>query len=472
MGSNCDSVLVWFRRDLRDDDHAALAAACRQGGPVHCAFVFDREILDPLPREDRRVAFIHASLCELDAALRQRGGGLIVLHGQARQCLPELAVRLGVQTVFANRDVEPLARERDAEVASRLAASGIALHWCEDQVIFSGKQLLTTAGRPYTVFTPYSRAWMRRLFENPPPLHDTAGELAPLVRASIPSLAEIGFAEVDPGVAPGMSGAQRLWESFRPQLPDYAAQRDFPASEGTSRLSVHLRFGTISIRRLVSEVMHLPGRGAETWLKELIWRDFYAQLLDHFPHVVAGAFRREYDALQWEVWPEGLAAWQEGRTGYPLVDAAMRQLRQTGYMHNRLRMLTASFLCKDLGIDWRLGERHFAEWLLDFDLASNNGGWQWAASTGCDAQPWFRIFNPVTQSEKFDPEGEFIRRFVPELRTVPTQFIHAPWRMSPLERAGFGIGRDYPLPIVDHAVARERTLARYGAIRSGTAGQG
>ena len=234
-----------------------------------------------------------------------------------------------------------------------------------------------------------------------------------------------------------------------------AALRDFPAVKGVSYLSVHLRFGTISIRELVRAAW---ADEAETWLSELIWRDFYFMILDRFPHVVGHAFKPEYDAIQWEDWPEGFAAWCAGQTGYPLVDAAMRQLRHSGWMHNRLRMVVASFLSKDLGIDWRLGEQYFAEQLNDFDLSANNGGWQWAASSGCDAQPYFRIFNPVTQSEKFDPEGKFIRRYVPELAKVANKHIHAPWLMGRVEQEGLGvvIGRDYPGPIVDHAQARER----------------
>jgi deoxyribodipyrimidine photo-lyase len=277
----------------------------------------------------------------------------------------------------------------------------------------------------------------------------------------------LGFVRADALLPAGMSGGSRLWKAFRKRLADYAARREFPAQEGTSRLSVHLRFGTISIRELVRYARRRDNTGAQTWLSELIWREFYFAILAARPDVVDHAFRRDYDALQWENDEVGFRAWCEGRTGYPLVDAAMRELNDTGAMHNRLRMVTASFLVKDLGVDWRRGERHFANKLLDYDLAANNGGWQWCASTGCDAQPWFRIFNPVTQSRRFDPEGTYIRRWIPELAEVANADIHAPWEMPPLEQqaAGCVIGRDYPAPLVIHEQARQRTLARYGAVK-------
>lgn len=461
-------ALVWFRRDLRDHDHAALAAALASGRPVYCAFVFDTDILDALPtRADRRVEFIHASLQQLDAALRQRGGGLIVRHGRAADEIPRLAGELGVTEVYANRDHEPAALARDAAVDQQLAAARGRLHLLKDQTIFERDELLTGAGRPYTVFTPYKNAWLKRLSAADHAPFSAAGCFAP-VPENLPTLAELGFMPSnlgELGIVPGMAGARQLWDEFRAgRIRRYGALRDFPALKGVSYLSVHLRFGTISIRELVSAAL---AEQADAWLNELIWRDFYFMILDRFPQVVDRAFKPEYDAIRWADWPEGLAAWQQGRTGYPLVDAAMRQLNHSGWMHNRLRMVVASFLSKDLGLDWRLGERYFAEQLNDFDLSANNGGWQWAASSGCDAQPYFRIFNPVTQSEKFDPEGKFIRRYVPELARVPDKYIHAPWTMGRLEQEALGvvIGRDYPGPIVDHAAAREQTLARYAVVK-------
>ncbi|MDE2439809.1 MAG: deoxyribodipyrimidine photo-lyase [Betaproteobacteria bacterium] len=466
---NQEKALVWFRRDLRDHDHAALSAALSNARQVYCAFVFDTDILDALPsRQDRRVHFIHASLVELDAALRARGGGLIVRHGRAADEIPTLATELGVGAVFANRDYEPAAKERDAAVAAALQQQGIRFHAGKDQAISDRTEVLTQAGKPFTVFTPYKNAWLKRLTPADYAEWQCAGQLAPSQLTGVPTLERIGFGATDLeniGIRPGMSGARALWNDFRAgRIVRYGALRDFPAIKGVSYLSVHLRFGTLSIRELVRTAV---AEEASAWLNELIWRDFYFMILDHFPHVVGHAFKREYDAIRWADWPAGLAAWQAGRTGYPLVDAAMRQLNHCGWMHNRLRMVVASFLSKDLGLDWRLGERYFADQLNDFDLSANNGGWQWASSSGCDAQPYFRIFNPVTQSEKFDPEGKFIRRYVPELASVPDKYIHAPWAMGRIEQEAIGmvIGRDYPTPIVDHKKARDETLARYAVVK-------
>ena len=461
------AALVWFRRDLRDFDHAALAAALEAASPVHCAFVFDTEILDRLDARDARVTFIWESVGELAHALESRGGGLHVLHGRARDEIPRLARALGVAAVYVNRDYEPAAIERDERVAEVLEADGIAMRTFKDQVLFESHEVTTTQGAVYSVFTPYKRAWLRKLApqvvqprEPPQP-----GTLAPANR-TIPTLEAMGFERSSPPVAAGMSGGAHAWESFRPRLRDYAALRDFPAAQGTSGLSVHLRFGTVSIRELARAAMRSESAGAQTWLSELAWRDFYFAILATRPDVVDGAFQPRFNALRWEDDERAWQAWRTGRTGYPLVDAAMRELEARGTMHNRLRMVSASFLVKDLGIDWRRGERHFASRLIDYDLAANNGGWQWCASTGCDAQPWFRIFNPVTQSRRFDPQGEYIRRWVPELARVAGRDVHAPWEMPPLvqQEAGCVIGRDYPAPIVNHDEARRRTLARYAAI--------
>ncbi len=473
---------MWFRRDLRDTDHAALSQALRRGRRVYCVFVFDREILDRLEqRADRRVEFILESLAELDAALRARGGGLLVRHGWAVSEIPCLARRLGVAAVFANRDYEPGAKQRDAAVGAALQATGIAFESFKDQAVFDGNDVLTQAGRPYTVFTPYRNAWLRRLTEDDWRPHQAGpGVLvASSLANALPSLTDIGFSRTDlraSGIVPGMSGGRRGLASFLGRLARYREQRDFPAVDGGSYLSVHLRFGTLSVRSLVGAAvaagaLREGNGGATTWLGELVWRDFYFMILDHFPHVVRGAFKPAYDAIEWESGPaadEAFAAWCAGRTGYPLVDAAMQQLKQTGYMHNRLRMLVASFLSKDLGIDWRLGEAYFACQLNDFDLSANNGGWQWAASSGCDAQPYFRIFNPVTQSERFDPAGKFIRRYLPELAGVPDKFIHAPWRMTQHEQQACAvlIGRTTPAPLVDHDQARRRTLERYAVVKT------
>ncbi|MDE2428244.1 MAG: FAD-binding domain-containing protein, partial [Burkholderiales bacterium] len=308
-----------------------------------------------------------------------------------------------------------------------------------------------------------------------------AHRLAAPPDCNFPTLADMGFAKAaEQGIAipSGMSGAHKLLEDFLVRMKNYDQSRDYPALKGPSYLSVHLRFGTVSIRQLVQEALRQirisANPGAQTWLNELIWRDFYFMILHHHPHVTSRAFKPAYDAIQWETGPHAdahFAAWCEGRTGYPLVDAAMLQLNQTGYMHNRLRMLTASFLVKDLGIDWRRGESYFAEHLNDFDLAANNGGWQWASSSGCDAQPYFRIFNPVTQSEKFDTDGKFIKRYLPQLAKLDKRHIHAPWKVAPilLAQAGVSLGKDYPFPIIEHDVARQQTLARYAVVKKITA---
>jgi deoxyribodipyrimidine photo-lyase len=470
-------ALVWFRRDLRDFDHAALYHALTGADAVFCAFVFDRAILDALPdAADRRVEFIHDSVGELAAALDRRGGGLIVRHADARDEVPRLAAQLRVAAVYANHDYDPAARERDAAVEHALRSVGIAFHTSKDQVIFERDEILSQSGKPFAVFTPYRNAWLKALtpfFLRSYPVARHAGALAsppPDVASVLPGLESLGFARTnlrELRVATGMSGGASLFADFRKRIDAYADARDYPALRGPSYLSVHLRFGTVSIRELAAfahdRSLRENGRGAATWLSELIWREFYAQVLWHHPHVVAHAFRAEYDGLAFPNDRERFAAWREARTGYPIVDAAMRQINATGYMHNRLRMIAASFLVKDLLVDWRWGERYFADKLIDYDLASNNGGWQWAASTGCDAQPYFRIFNPVTQSQRFDPDGKFIRKYVPELAALGARDIHAPWTVSSeaLKAKSIVLGRDYPPPIVDHAAARAAALALF-----------
>jgi len=467
----CDSALVWFRRDLRSRDHAALAAALRDARRVYCAFVFDRDILDALQdHSDRRVEFIWESVQALHSALALHGGGLIVLHDHAREAVASLAVELGVAAVYVNRDYEPDAIARDADVARRLGVRGIDFRPMKDQVIFEPEEIRTRDGQPYAVYTPYKNAWLKALRDvhtRPQEVDLASGRLVAPAGRELPSLEAIGFARTnlrDLPLPTGMAGADQLWDDFRGRIGGYAQRRDFPAANAPSYLSVHLRFGTISIRQLVREVAQRSDEGARAWLSELIWREFYFMVLYYHPRVVSAAFRHEFDAIRFPGSKEHFDAWCSGRTGYPLVDAAMHQLDTTGYMHNRLRMVTASFLVKDLHVDWRLGERYFARKLNDYDLAANNGGWQWAASTGCDAQPYFRIFNPITQSERFDPGGAFIRRYLPVLARVPTARIHAPWRMSEGEQreAGVIIGHDYPAPLVDHEAARRLTLALFG----------
>ncbi|MFC5461241.1 cryptochrome/photolyase family protein [Massilia niabensis] len=477
--------IVWFRRDLRAFDHAALHHALRDavqnGGEVYCVFVFDTDILAGLPRNDRRVRFIHACLAELDAELRRLGGGLIVRHGAARDSLPRLAAELGAGTVYVNGDYEPDAIARDAAVASALALEGRRLLVFKDGVVFEKNEVLTLSKGLYSVFTPYKNAWLKRLASQPEAvapwmIEPYAAALAPLLEASLPTLPELGFDDGPLPAPAGMSGATQLFEAFLPRLADYGTARDFPGLSATSQLSIHLRFGTTSVRHLVRTLQQMMalgagGAGAPVWLSELIWREFYAMILFQHPHIAGRSFKPAFDAVEWEAGDtarELFAAWCEGRTGYPLVDAAMAQLNTTGFMHNRLRMVTASFLVKDLGIDWRWGERYFARQLNDYDMASNVGGWQWAASTGCDAQPWFRIFNPVTQSQKFDARGVFIRQYLPQLATLDARDIHAPWLVpaDELEACGIVLRKDYPWPVVDHGEARQKTLERFAVVKA------
>jgi deoxyribodipyrimidine photo-lyase len=488
-------ALVWLRRDLRCDDHAALAHALSRAQRVWCAFVFDTDILNALPRRDRRVAFIHAALAEVDATLRswaREAGvgkaervGLIVRHGRAVQEIPELAAALGVDLVVASHDDEPQALARDGQVLQALARQRIDWTSVKDHVVFERREVMTQTGGSYGVFTPYKNAWLKQLAANPGALQALetralAAALAPVPAAlgpGLPSMQDIGFEAMsaqDIRVPTGASGAHALLEDFLPRIDHYRQARDYPAVKGPSYLSAHLRFGTVSVRELARQAWtrsQAGSEGAASWLAELVWRDFYHQILHHHPRVVSHAFKPEYDRIQWAQGPVAEAhfqAWCEGRTGYPLVDAAMHQINETGWMHNRLRMVVSSFLIKDLGIDWRRGEAYFAEKLIDFDLAANNGGWQWAASSGCDAQPYFRIFNPVSQSEKFDPQGKFIRRYLPVLAGLPDSALHAPWEAKPVDlaAAGLALGRDYPLPIVQHDVARQTTLARYAVVKS------
>ncbi len=505
-GSASSASLVWLRRDLRLEDHAALARALETPGPVQLVFVFDTTILAAIPRpagaaivDDRRVAFIHAALGEITNRLNSSGAHLIIQTGDPVDLIPTIAEQIGAVRVIAAHDDEPYATERDQQMRRRLNDCGILFETVKDQCIFERQEVLTGAGKPFSVFTPYKNAWLKRL---------TADDIAPRetgaghpssgkigrglasrllqkehiprsLQSEMPSLDTLGFAAGNLHtlkIPLGESGGQRLFEEFQPRIGQYKDTRDYPAVKGPSYLSVHLRFGSISIRQCARFALEQQRKdpqqaeGAGTWLSELIWRDFYMQILANHPHVVSRSFKPEYDAIAWEDGEEAeraFSAWADGQTGYPIVDAAMRQLNATGYMHNRLRMIVASFLTKDLGIDWRRGEAYFAWKLTDFDLSANNGGWQWAASTGCDAQPYFRIFNPVSQSERFDPKGSFIRRYVPEIAGLSDRDIHAPWQASPiiLRSAGLQLGIDYPAPIVEHDAARRKTLMRFSVVK-------
>ena len=466
-----EKSLVWFRRDLRDYDHAALYHALKYSRQVYCAFVFDTDILNHLHNKaDRRVEFIWESVRELKAALQAKGGDLITLHGSAQHEIPILASSLQVEAIFTNHDYEPSAIVRDASVVEQLQLLNIAFHHYKDHVIFEKDEVLTIAGKPYGVFTPYKTMWLKTLndfYIKPYPVDTYIHNLATLTPSQLSAIESLGFKRTNLStmrLPTGMAGGLSLLNDFKDRMRRYKDVRDFPSVKGVSYLSVHLRFGTVSIRHLVRETLQETNAGAQTWLNELIWRDFYVQILHHHPRVALGhTYKPEFDALPFPNNKALFQVWCDGNTGYPLVDAAMRQLNSTGFMHNRLRMIAASFLVKDLLIDWRWGERYFADNLIDFDLSANNGGWQWAASTGCDAQPWFRIFNPITQSERFDGQGKFIRKYVPELTKCDDTEIHSPWLIPPLRKIALNlvIGKDYPAPVVDHATQRALTLTLY-----------
>ncbi|MFT4579817.1 MAG: deoxyribodipyrimidine photo-lyase [Nitrospinales bacterium] len=464
--------VCWIRRDLRLKDHVALSEATHCSKEVAVVFVFDTTLLSRLKdKKDRRISFIHQALLEMDQKLRKKGSALIVLHGDPKIEIPEFAQRIKAYAVFANRDYEPFAKKCDKAVQTACNNLGIAFHDFKDQVIFEGDQLATQSETPYKVFTPYKNKWLMEL--NPSLYHDHRSLLKRLIPINKLhgelvdwSLKKIGFESADLWLKAGQSAAENQLKRFLSDLHDYDKNRDYPSiSNGTSHLSVHLRFGTLSVRSLVRVALANLSSGSKTWLSELIWRDFYQMILDQFPHVVKGCFKQEYDRIQWPGTKNNFRLWRKGMTGYPIIDAAMRCFNKTGWMHNRLRMIVASFLTKDLLVDWRKGESWFAQNLLDFDLAANNGGWQWCASTGCDAQPYFRIFNPITQSKRFDPSGSFIREQLPELKKFSNQQIHWPHKTnsSTQKEVNCILGRDYPKPIVIHSEQRDKALGLFKA---------
>lgn len=471
-------IIHWFRRDLRLSDNSALLAAAHDGGgAVLPVFILDDAILGGRWASPARAAFLLAGLRALDGDLRERGLRLVVRRGEPLPTLIALARESGARGVYWNRDYTPYAIGRDRAIKAALGEAGYAAKSFKDVVIFEMGEVSTQSGGAYSVYTPYARQWRRRLEEQGGAHPQGAPALVPLdgqpEPGRIPELSELGMRCEQAIPQAGAARAGELLAQFSDGrrslgIGRYAEQRDVMGAEGTSRLSPYLRLGMISPRQCVAAALATaPGPGPDTWLGELAWRDFYVQVLYHHPHVLRGAFKREYDALEWENDPELFAAWRAGRTGYPVVDAAMRQLAREGWMHNRARMIVASFLTKDLLIDWRWGERHFMRMLVDGDPAANNGGWQWAAGTGTDAQPYFRIFNPTSQGQRFDPDGAYVRRYVPELANVPSKHIHAPHLMAPAEqaRADIQVGRDYPAPVVDHKQRRARALEIYQAAR-------
>lgn len=424
--------IMWFRRDLRLKDNAGLYHALKAGLPVLPVFIFDTEILDQLEdKTDARVSFIHGALHEMQRDLIALGSSLEVLHGKPLDCFKALTKKYAISTVFTNHDYDPSAIVRDASIANYLSDQQVAFTSYKDQVILEKDEVLKDDGKPYTVFTPYARKWKSKLTDfhlKAYPVEKYHHQFLQQLPIQIPSLASIGFK------ASSILFPAKAWK--KEIVAKYKEHRDFPAlEEGTSKLGVHLRFGTISIRALAIRARAV----SETFLNELIWRDFYHMILWHFPQVGQGkSFKPAYEAIEWRNNETEFKAWCNGQTGYPIVDAGMRELNATGFMHNRVRMITASFLIKHLLIDWRWGEAYFAQKLLDFDLAANNGGWQWASSSGCDAAPYFRVFNPALQTEKFDKDLKYIRKWVPEFLT-----------------------KDYPKPIVVHEEARKRVLEAY-----------
>ncbi|HUQ64976.1 MAG TPA: deoxyribodipyrimidine photo-lyase [Flavitalea sp.] len=423
--------IFWFRRDLRLDDNAGLYHALKQGKPVIPVFILDTNILDDLEdKDDARVNFICGALSELNEQLIKFNSSLHVYHGDPETVFKDIVTKFQVEKVFTNGDYETYATERDNTIRNLLAQKGITFHSYKDHVIFEKNEVVKDDGSPYVVFTPYSRKWKFLLNDFYLRAYPTEKYFNNFYRCSplvVPSIESIGFSESRITI-PGKEVGDVIFKNYK-------NARDYPGEQGTSRIGIHLRFGTLSIRQLARQVRET----SEAYLNELIWRDFYQMVLFEFPHVGRGAaFKKEYDQIEWRNNEDEFLLWCKGETGYPLVDAGMRQLNATGFMHNRVRMVTASFLTKHLLIDWRWGEAYFARFLLDYDFASNNGGWQWAAGSGCDASPYFRIFNPTAQAKKFDPELKYINKWVPEINSF-----------------------QYPAPIVAHEFARERCLSVY-----------
>ena len=422
--------IFWFRRDLRLIDNAGLYHALKGENKVLPIFIFDEAILEKLEdKQDRRVEFIYQRVQQLKEQLRSLGCDLLILKGRVEAVFENLLATYSIQAVYTNHDYEPQAIERDTNIEKLLARSNMKLLSFKDQVIFEKAEVTKEDGSPYTVFTPYMKKWkssINEFFLKSYPTEKYFNKLLQFQAPELFPLTALGFQVINSNFP-----SEALNTNL---IKNYHETRDIPSLHGTSRLSVHLRFGTISIRQLTRDAIRLN----EKWWNELIWREFYMMILYHFPHVVSRAFKPSYDRIVWKNDSEDFQRWCEGKTGYPIVDAGMRELNETGFMHNRVRMIVASFLVKHLLIDWKWGEAYFAKKLLDFELSSNNGGWQWAASSGCDAAPYFRIFNPYEQSKRFDPQGKYIRQWIPELDSL-----------------------DYPLPLVDHKMARERVLKTY-----------
>ena len=417
--------IFWFRRDLRLEDNIGLIAALKDENPILPLFIFDEEIVSELEKDDSRICFIYDSLSSISENLKTMGSNILVEKGTTTDVWKKLLEVYEIQNVYCNEDYEPYAIQRDKIIADLCKGKGVEFTQYKDQVIFEKNEILKNDGNPYTVFTPYKRKWLVKFQENE--MKILKEEKVPFnfyrVKLSFPKLQDLGF----------VASKIKVKQYQINNLENYKETRDFPSLDATSNLSPHLRFGTVSIRYLVKKLKH-----NEVFLSELIWREFFMQILFHFPSVISGNFKKKYDTINWRNNVEEFEKWKTGTTGYPMVDAGMRELNATGYMHNRIRMVVAGFLCKHLLIDWRWGEAYFAQKLLDYELSSNNGNWQWAAGTGCDAAPYFRVFNPTTQLQKFDAKGIYIRKWIPEFDSL-----------------------EYPLPMVEHKMARERAIETY-----------
>jgi len=472
------TLLVWLRRDLRVQDNAALAAACAQAEQVVPLFVFDPDILGREDTGAARVAFLIDALRVLDENLKKLGGRLIIRNGKVPEQIVKAVEEFGADGVFHQREYEPFGVTRDEAVAAALKERGKAVETFGGLSLFEPPELLSKTGTPYTVFGPYKREWFSRPADGPVPTPASVPVPDNIQSEALPSAEQLKFQTPQTFDCGGEDAAHTLLKEFlAKKIKEYDSARDILGQDGTSLLSRHLHLGTMSARFVVDAVrragLDKPSGGADgeqkaehqaepghsTFLSEIAWHDFYLQILYHFPYVAEGPFKRQFAELEWENDEALFEAWKTGRTGYPIVDAAMRQMNAEAWMHNRGRMIVASFLTKDLLIDWRWGEKYFMQQLVDGDQAANNGGWQWAAGTGNDAQPFFRIFNPTSQGEKFDPDGAYVKRWVPELARVPAKYIHSPWKLSDAERAL--ACPDYPKPVVDHAVQRGRALAMY-----------
>ncbi len=473
------TLICWFRRDLRVHDQAALYHASRDATRVIPLFILDPTLVQAPHANRPRITFLLQSLRALDANLRRRGGYLLVRRGEPAAALLAVLRESGAEGVYVNRDYLAPAVRRDARVRRAVETSGFLYRDFQDIVLVEPDQLLTQDQRPYRVYTPYRRAWSSRIEPTPFPTPQRSLATPIITGEPIPTAEELGWNHSADGLPGGEDEGLRRLARFidGPGAPihDYATARNLPGERGTSGLSSYLRFGAVSPRTALAAARQVrgndqadQGKGPTAWEGELAWRDFYFAWMHHFPEVATHAFDRRYDMLPYENSPELFAAWCEGQTGYPIVDAGMRQLNTEGWMHNRVRMITAGFLCKDLLIDWRWGEAYFWQKLIDADKPANLGGWQWSASVGTDAQPYFRVFNPVTQGRRHDPHGAYVRRYVPELAGLPDEYVHAPWTLPPMEsaRLGFVPGKTYPAPIVDHIVQRQRAIEMFTAARA------